>query len=146
MFLICFYCVPHVFCVFQSGDGAVRECKLFSLALRVPSVFLMCFVFSYQVTEPYGNASYSVWHFDTGQTFAQTYLKLFINDSGVTSHIQTVTQCQVCPLYVIWPIYVLYAWTILASLRTFRPLHDARFRLCICICAHTVWVWVWVWV
>ena len=47
-----------------------------------------------QVTEPYGNASYAVWHFDSGQTFAQTYLKLFVNDGGVAAHIEAVTQCQ----------------------------------------------------
>jgi hypothetical protein len=40
-----------------------------------------------QVTEPYGNPCYTVWNFDSGQTFAQTYLKLFTNDAGVSAHI-----------------------------------------------------------
>jgi len=46
------------------------------------------------VTEPYGNPSYPVWHFDSGQTFAQSYLNLFLNNYGITAHIQSVTQCQ----------------------------------------------------
>ena len=47
-----------------------------------------------QVTEPYGNPSYAVWHFDSGQTFAQTYLKLFVNELDITAHIEASTQCQ----------------------------------------------------
>lgn len=47
-----------------------------------------------QVTEPYGNPTYPVWHFDSGQTFSKTYLNLFINEVGIRAHIETVTQCQ----------------------------------------------------
>jgi len=47
-----------------------------------------------QVTEPYGNPTYPVWHFDSGQTFSKTYLNLFISDVGIRAHIETVTQCQ----------------------------------------------------
>jgi hypothetical protein len=47
-----------------------------------------------QVTEPFGNPTYSVWNFDSGQTFAQTYLKLFVSDLDIAAHIEAMTHCQ----------------------------------------------------
>ena len=47
-----------------------------------------------QVTEEDGNPCYSVWNFESGKTFARSYLELFVNNEGISAHVKAITPCQ----------------------------------------------------